>query len=251
MLNQDVYGPVFPTLPGSVCKVSPGWDIHVLNESNEPAARGELGRICIKEPMPPSATMTLWKNDEGYVQKYMVDNPGYYGMGDEGMIDERGYVHVLSRIDDVINVAGHRLDTGRLEEAINKHPEIVESAVIGLDDAQKGQVPLAFFVLRDKPRNESLITEIKQEIVDMANQAVRTEIGAVARLEAVLFASRLPKTRSGKILRRVLKSIINGKEYKFPATIDDASTLEAFHKLSTDKPGFEENVFRPIKKNVS
>ena len=150
---------MFPTLPGSVHKVSPGWDIHVLNENNELCERGELGRICIKEPMPPSATMTLWKNDEGYVEKYMTENPGYYAMGDEGLIDERGYVHVLSRIDDVINVAGHRLDTGRLEEAINKHSEIVESAVIGLDDTQKGQVPLAFLILRDSNENANLTNE--------------------------------------------------------------------------------------------
>jgi propionyl-CoA synthetase len=138
MLNQDIFGPVFPTLPGSVTKVLPGWDVRILDEQNKEVPRNKLGKVCIKIPMPPSHTMTIWGNDERYVSNYLTENPGYYVMGDEGMIDSRGYLHILSRIDDVINVAGHRLDTGRIEEAINHHRDVAESAVIGLNDQLKG-----------------------------------------------------------------------------------------------------------------
>jgi propionyl-CoA synthetase len=118
MLNQDIYGPIFPTLPGSITKITPGWDVRILNEKNEECDRDVLGRICIKLPAPPSHTMTIWGNDTRYVNSYLKENPGYYIVGDEGIIDKKGYLHVLGRIDDVINVAGHRLDTGRIEEVI-------------------------------------------------------------------------------------------------------------------------------------
>lgn len=147
-VNQDIFGAPYPTLKGSCTKAVPGWNVKVFNEKNEECERGQLGRICIKQPMPPCHTMTIWGNDAAYVEKYLDDVPGYYLSGDEGIIDKRGYLTILSRIDDIINVAGHRLDTGRLEESVNRHTEIVESAVIGLNDKQKGEVPIALVIMR-------------------------------------------------------------------------------------------------------
>jgi len=133
---------------GSCTKALPGWNLQILNEKNEECARDELGRVCLKLPMPPCHTMTIWGNDQTYIDKYLDDVPGYYLSGDEGIIDKRGYLTILSRIDDVINVAGHRLDTGRLEESINGHQEIVESAVVGLKDQLKGEVPIGLVIMR-------------------------------------------------------------------------------------------------------
>lgn len=232
MLNQDVFGPVYPTLPGSITKASPGWDVRVINEEGQEAERGQLGKVCMKLPTPPSHTLTLWGNDQGYVDKYLTDVPGFFNTGDEGMIDERGYIHILSRMDDVINVAGHRLDTGRLEEPIGKHEEIVESAVVGIDDKLKGQVPVALVILRDRSDGKVMSAEERQTIVNEINYKIRSEVGAFARLEGALFIPRMPKTRSGKILRRIMRNILNDQPYKFPATIDDATTLDHIHTLS-------------------
>lgn len=121
MFNQEFYGPVFPTLPGAIPRISPGWNLRILDDKNKECARNELGKVCLKLPLPPSHTMTLWGNDQRYIDSYLTEHPGYYMIGDEGIIDSRGYLHIKGRIDDVINVAGHRLDTGRIEEAINNH----------------------------------------------------------------------------------------------------------------------------------
>mmetsp|Transcript_10725 Transcript_10725/g.16307 ORF Transcript_10725/g.16307 Transcript_10725/m.16307 type:complete len:230 (-) Transcript_10725:145-834(-) len=223
IMNQDKFGPVFPTLPGSSTRAFPGWNLQIINADGEIAKRGELGRICVKLPTPPCHTMGLWRNPELYREKYLEEVPGYYLCGDEGIVDERGYVHILSRIDDVINVAGHRLETGRLEEVVNNHSEIIESAVIGLDDELKGQVPVALCILKEK---YGVTHEDQLRIANQVNSEVRKIIGAFSRLEGVLFVDRLPKTRSGKILRRTIRDILNVKEYSLPATIDDASTLE-------------------------
>jgi len=137
-LNQDKFGPLFPTLPGSTTKPNPGWNVDLLTAEGEKVPRGGLGNLVAKLPLPPSAMSTLWGSDEKFIEKYLTEFPGYYSFGDEGVVDERGFLSIMSRTDDVINVAGHRLDTGRLEEAINKHSWVVESAVVGFNDYQKG-----------------------------------------------------------------------------------------------------------------
>ena len=138
MFNQDIYGPVFPTLPGAMPRITPGWNLRIVNDQGIECARNELGNVVLGLPLPPSHTMTIWGNDQRYIDSYLKDLPGWYMIGDEGIIDERGYFHVKGGIDDVINVAGHRLDTGRIEEAINLHPSISESVVIGVKDSIKG-----------------------------------------------------------------------------------------------------------------
>jgi len=138
MFNQELYGPVFPTLPAAIPRISPGWNMQILNENNEICERNEVGRVCLKLPMPPSHTMTIWGNDQRYIDSYLMEHPGYYLIGDTGIIDERGYLHIKGRIDDVINVAGHRLDTGRIEEVVNCHPELHQSTVVGVNDDIKG-----------------------------------------------------------------------------------------------------------------
>jgi propionyl-CoA synthetase len=196
--------------------------------------------------MPPCHTMTIWGNDQTYIDKYLVDVPGYYLSGDEGIIDKRGYLTILSRIDDVINVAGHRLDTGRLEESVNRHEEIVESAVVGLNDPMKGEVPIALVITRIN-KGEPLTYERKQHIVNEMNYAIRNEVGPWARLEGVLFMEKLPKTRSGKILRRVCKQILNDENFKQPATIDDETTLDVIKELSLAN-GYHDIALKPNQK---
>mmetsp|Transcript_10722 Transcript_10722/g.16297 ORF Transcript_10722/g.16297 Transcript_10722/m.16297 type:complete len:207 (-) Transcript_10722:211-831(-) len=202
IMNQDKFGPVYPTLPGSATRTLPGWNLEVINEEGKLAKRGELGRICMKLPTPPCHSYGLWKRHDLYREKYLEEVPGYYLSGDEGIVDERGYVHLMSRIDDVINVAGHRLETGRIEEVINNHPEIVESAVIGLNDELKGQVPVALAITRGK---ESMTHKEELHMANEINLDVREVVGAFSRLEGIFFVDRLPKTRSGKILRKTIR----------------------------------------------
>jgi len=148
-LNLDVYKHVYPTLPGSVTKPVPGYEIHIVDDDHKPLeGPNTLGRVVIKLPMPPSFMLTLWGNDEAFIQKYLADTPGYYTTGDAGFLDEHGYLHIMTRTDDVINTSGHRLSTGRLEEVINDHPEVVESAVVGFTDEIRGDCPLAFVILK-------------------------------------------------------------------------------------------------------
>ena len=148
LLNIDEYGPIFPTLPGSVGKPVPGFHLQVLNDNNQPCAPNEMGKVCIKLPMPPAFMLTLWGNDEAFIKKYLAESPGYYTTGDAGVVDERGYVHIMTRVDDVINTAGHRISTGRLEEVVNDHPSVVESAVVGYNDEIRGECPLAYVILK-------------------------------------------------------------------------------------------------------
>ena len=215
----------FPTNPGSCTKVVPGYIVDILDDNNEVVDPPTLGKVSIRCPPPPSFMCTLWGNDEAFVQKYFSDSPGYYTTGDAGYFNDNGYLHIMTRVDDVINTAGHRLSTGRFEEVINEHPLIVESACVGVWDDIRGEQPFALVI----PANGSEYNEdeLKKEIV----AKVRKDIGAFARLGGIIIVDRLPKTRSGKILRGTIKSIANKKKYTFPATIEDADVLKEITEL--------------------
>ena len=208
-----------PIKPGSPTKAVPGYDVQVLDDEGGPVAAGDIGRIMIKLPMPPGCLPTLWQNDDRFVQSYLATQPGYYLSGDAGYIDDEGYIFVMSRIDDIINVAGHRLSTGGMEAVLAGHPDVAECAVIGVADKLKGELPLGLVVLKAGVKHG--VAEIGPELVKL----VREQIGPVAAFKTVLVVDRLPKTRSGKILRGTMKSIADGKEYRMPATIDDPAIL--------------------------
>lgn len=181
--------------------------------------------------MPPSFMMTLWGNDQAFIDKYLADTPGYYTTGDAGFFDEHGYLHIMTRVDDVINTAGHRLSTGQMEEVINEHDDVVESAVVGHVDDIKGDTPVAFVILKGDLQN-TLSEEDKERLKREINEKVRKEIGPIARLEGIQFVQKLPKTRSGKILRGTIKKIVNKEEYKVPATIDDIGNLKIIEEAA-------------------
>jgi propionyl-CoA synthetase len=206
--------------PGSATKPVPGWRVEVLNESRRPAKPNEIGSLVCKLPLPPGTLPTLWNADSRYEQSYLSEFPGNYKTGDAGFIDDDGYVFVMTRTDDVINVAGHRLSTGAIEEVLASHPDVAECAVVGVADSLKGQVPLGFLVLKAgvEPSREPGIV---QETIAM----VRDRIGPVAAFKTALVVNRLPKTRSGKILRGTMQKIADSQEYKVPATIDDPVAL--------------------------
>jgi len=209
-----------PIKLGSPTYPLPGYELHVLNESNEEVARGQTGALSIRLPMPPGCLPTLWNNEQGFIESYLVEYPGYYKTADAGYVDEDGYVFVMARTDDIINVAGHRLSTGAIEEVVANHPDVAECAVIGVADGLKGQVAAGFVLLKSGVVRE--INVIEKEIVAM----VRDQIGPVAAFKTVLTVNRLPKTRSGKILRGTMRKIADGEAYKMPATIDDPAILE-------------------------
>jgi len=209
-----------PVKAGSPTRAVPGYDIQVLDDEGEPARPGAIGRIMLRLPLPPGCLATLWGNDERFVQSYLSAQPGYYLTGDAGYLDEDGYVFVMSRIDDIINVAGHRLSTGAMEAVLASHPDVAECAVIGAADALKGELPLGLVVL--KSGVERAASDIGQELVER----VRDQIGPVAAFKTVAVVKRLPKTRSGKILRGTMKAIADGKDYRMPATIDDPAILD-------------------------
>ena len=209
-----------PVKPGSPTVAMPGYDVQVLDEEGQQVEQaGTIGAIVIKLPLPPSCLPTLWQADERYRQAYITRYPGYYLTGDAGYIDEDGYLFIMSRIDDIINVAGHRLSTGGMEEVLAGHPAVAECAVIGVDDALKGELPMGFVVLQSGIKQSE--EEIKKELV----AKVRNEIGPVAAFKLVTIVKRLPKTRSGKILRGTMKSIADDKTWRMPATIDDPAIL--------------------------
>ncbi len=208
-----------PVKPGSPTRAVPGYDIRILNPENEEVPRGDLGAICIKLPMPPGCFPGLWNADARFREAYMEDYPGYYMTADAGYMDEDGYIFVMSRTDDIINVAGHRLSTGAMEEVLADHPDVAECAVIGVADQLKGQVPLGFLVL------SAGINRPHDEIVGEAVGMVRSRIGPVAAFKTATVVARLPKTRSGKILRGTMQKIADGEAYKMPATIDDPGIL--------------------------
>lgn len=200
---------------GSASKPVPGYDIQVLDSDGQILGPNEEGLIAVKLPLPPGCLPTLWNDDQRYLDSYLSRFPGYYFTADSGRKDEEGYLYVMGRVDDVINVAGHRFSTGRMEEVVSSHPDVAECAVVGAQDPLKGQAPLGLVVL--KAGVERDWKEIEREII----QRVRAEIGAVASLKRVSRVERLPKTRSGKILRRTIRDIADGRDYSIPSTIDD------------------------------
>jgi propionyl-CoA synthetase len=204
---------------GSPTKPVPGYDLRVLSHEGERARPGEIGALCLKLPLPPGSSPTLWQADERFVKAYLSDYPGYYHTADAGTIDADGYVFVMARTDDIINVAGHRLSTGAMEEVLAAHPDVAECAVFGIADDLKGQVPLGLVVLKAGVKKEH--HAIGEEVIAL----VREHIGPVASFKTALVVDRLPKTRSGKILRGTMRSIADGEAYKMPATIDDPAIL--------------------------
>jgi len=220
-----------PVKAGSPTVAVPGYDVQVLDEQGKQVEPGVEGAICIKLPMPPGTLPTLWQDDERYVSGYLSAFEGYYLTGDGGYIDEDGYIYVMGRTDDVLNVAGHRLSTGSLEAALAGHPSVAECAVIGVADQLKGQVPRALVVLKAgvDVSGEGAVEELQAELV----QRVRDEVGAVAALRLVDVVVALPKTRSGKMLRKTMRQIADGGSPAVPSTIEDASVLEALRPVLT------------------
>ncbi len=209
-----------PVKIGSPSKPMPGHDVQVLDEGGHPVAPGTLGAIAIKLPLPPGTLATLWNAEDRFRKSYLTQFPGYYETGDAGFIDEDGYLYIMARTDDVINVAGHRLSTGAMEEVLASHPDVAECAVIGVADELKGQSPLGFLCLNKG------CTRDHAEIVRECVALVRERIGPVADFKRAVVIDRLPKTRSGKILRGTMVKIADGTEWKMPATIDDPAILD-------------------------
>ncbi len=210
---------LLPVKPGSPTKPAPGYDVRILDESGQELPANKIGNIVVKLPLPPACLPTLWNNDAGYKDAYLSQYPGYYLTGDAGYCDEDGYLFIMSRIDDIINVAGHRLSTGGMEEVLAAHSAVAECSVIGVSDELKGEVPVGLVVLK------AGVDRGDDEIVKELIQMVRDKIGAVASFKQAVVVQRLPKTRSGKILRGTMKKIADGVEYRMPATIDDPAIL--------------------------
>jgi propionyl-CoA synthetase len=209
----------FPVKEGSPTKPAPGWNLQAVDADNKQVAPGEIGALVVKLPLPPGTLPTLWQNDARYVESYLEEFPGYYKTADAGFIDADGYAFVMSRTDDIINVAGHRLSTGAMEEVLSDHPDVAECAVLGVDDSLKGQVPVGFVVLK------AGVTKAEDVLIKEVIQMVRDRIGPVAAFKTATVVKRLPKTRSGKILRGTIQKIADNKDYKVPATIDDPTIL--------------------------
>ena len=209
-----------PVKLGSPSVPMPGYDVQALDEAGHPLPAGQLGAIAVKLPLPPGTLPTLWNADERFRKAYLDHFPGYYETGDAGMIDEDGYLYIMARTDDVINVAGHRLSTGAMEEVLASHPDVTECAVIGVADALKGQVPLGLLCLKKGTNTPH------EQVVQDCVRLIRERIGPVAAFRLACVVDRLPKTRSGKILRATMVKIADGEEFKLPATIDDPDTLD-------------------------
>jgi propionyl-CoA synthetase len=211
---------LFESRFGSVGKPAPGYDLRVLDEAGVEVPRGQIGTLAIKLPLPPSCLPTLWNADARFREAYLEAFPGHYNTSDAGMVDADGYVWVMSRTDDIINVAGHRLSTGAIEEVLAGHPDVAECAVVGVKDSLKGQAPIGLVVLKaGVARAES---DIARELVAL----VRDRIGPVAAFKDARVVPRLPKTRSGKILRGTIRKIADGESYAVPPTIDDPVILD-------------------------
>jgi propionyl-CoA synthetase len=211
---------MLPVKHGSPGVPMPGYEIDVLDDHGKPLERGRLGNIAIRLPLPPGCLPTLWNADERFRETYLSEFPGYYKTADAGFVDEDGYVFIMARTDDIINVAGHRLSTGAMEEVVAEHPDVAECAVVGIADPVKGQVPCGFVVLNAGAERDP--SEIEKELVAM----VRERIGPVAVFKRVVTVKRLPKTRSGKILRATMQKIADGEAWTVPATIDDPAILD-------------------------
>jgi propionyl-CoA synthetase len=217
----------FPVKHGSATKPVPGWNLQVVDGLCNPVSPGQSGALVVKLPLPPGTLPTLWNNDEGFKSTYMSEFPGYYKTADAGFMDDEGYVHIMSRTDDIINVAGHRLSTGAMEEVLADHPDVAECAVFGVEDDLKGQVPVGLVVLN------AGVDRDHEEIVREVVQMVRDRIGPVAAFKKATVVKRLPKTRSGKILRGTMRKIADNKDYSLPPTIDDPAILEEIGEALT------------------
>ena len=211
---------LLPVKPGSCSKAVPGYDVRVLNDEGAEVAENQIGNIVIKLPLPPGCLPTLWNNDAAFLESYLDTYPGYYKTSDAGYKDEDGYLWIMSRTDDIINVAGHRLSTGALEEILAAHANVSECAVIGVADELIGEVPLGLVVLKLG------VGRAQEEIIPELIQLVREKIGPVASFKMATVVNRLPKTRSGKIVRGTIKKIADGVEYRIPPTIEDASVID-------------------------
>lgn len=211
---------LLPVKHGSPTVPLPGWDVQCLDEGGHPVKPGTMGAIVLKLPLPPGALPTLWNDDERFKEAYLAAYPGYYNTSDAGFIDADGYVFIMGRTDDIINVAGHRLSTGGMEEVLAAHPAVAECAVVGIHDPLKGEQPCGFVVLKAGVTQSP--AEVEKELVAL----VRERIGPVAAFKLALTVNRLPKTRSGKILRATMKKIADGEDYAVPATIEDAGVLD-------------------------
>jgi propionyl-CoA synthetase len=214
-----------PVKPGSSTMPVPGFAIEILDEGGNPLGPNEQGYIALKLPLPPSCLTTIWGDVERFKSNYLETYPGYFNTGDGGYIDDDGYVFIMGRVDDVINVAGHRLSTGEMEEVVGRHPMVAECAVIGRRDELKGQLPMGFVVLKNTEGADP--DQVVQELVAL----VRQDIGAVAAFKQALIVARLPKTRSGKILRKTLRAMVDGDEYTIPSTIEDPVSLDEIKAL--------------------
>jgi len=214
----------FPVKYGSAFKPVPGYNLKILNSEGKELEPGKMGDIVVKLPLPPGTFPTLWNADERYKLNYMTNYPGYYQTYDAGHIDEDGYVWIMSRTDDIINVAGHRLSTGSIEEVLAEHKDVAECAVIGIADKLKGQLPIGLLALK------AGVTKDKKEIISECVAMVREKVGPVAAFKTAIVVKRLPKTRSGKVLRGTVRKIADNETYKMPATIDDPAILDEIKK---------------------
>ena len=222
-------GEGFAAKAGSSTVPVPGFQVDILDESGQPVPTGQQGYIALKLPLPPGCLTSIWGNDERFVDGYLSTFTGYYASGDGGYLDDDGYLFVMGRTDDVINVAGHRLSTGEMEQVVAAHPAVVECCVIGVAEPIKGQQPLALVLLKNGESISEL--QLEQELAAL----VRKEIGALACFKKAVLVKRLPKTRSGKILRKVLRQIADGQSYSIPSTIDDPACLAEIEQLLAQK----------------
>jgi propionyl-CoA synthetase len=218
-----------PIKHGSPTVAMPGYDVQIVDEGGKPVAAGKMGSIVVKLPLPPGCLPTLWQQDDRFKESYLDAFPGFYNTSDAGFVDADGYLFIMGRTDDIINVAGHRLSTGGMEEVLASHPDVAECAVIGIKDALKGEQPCGFIVL--KAGVNRLPTEIEKEIVAL----VREKIGPVAAFKIAITVNRLPKTRSGKILRGTMKKIADHDAWSMPATIDDPAVLDEIENALKQK----------------
>lgn len=210
----------FPPKAGSVCKPMPGYDVQILDENGQQLGQGEEGDVVVRLPLPPGCFPTVWGDHQRFRDSYLSQYPGYYNTGDEGYIDEDGYLFIMGRTDDVINVAGHRLSTGQMEEVVASHPAVAECAVVAIEDREKGHVPAGLVIVKDGVNVEP--ESLQADLIAM----IRKEVGAFANFKQIVMVPRLPKTRSGKILRQVIRKIVDRKPYETPATIDDPAILD-------------------------
>ncbi len=216
---------LFEILYGSTGKPAPGFDVVVLSDDGKELPREKMGNLAIKLPLPPGCSSSIWNDEKRFYEAYLSDYKGYYNTSDAGIINRNGYISVMSRTDDIINCAGHRISTGSIEEILTQHPDVAECAVIGLEDNLKGEIPIGLIVLNNN------VKKGEDEIISETISLVRVKLGPVASYKKSFVIKSLPKTRSGKILRSTIARILNNKKYSVPPTIEDLSVLELVKKI--------------------